>query len=1232
MNKKKKLLMTVGLSSVLITPAVLQQVKSNNIAHPPVLSIFSRVQSIAHADNNTTSIQYASCDGLNHINVTLNHSLQGDLKSQVSFDNGDGIKDISQNGNTLSITTNNNIDFQKKMEVKVDNAVWDIREEDGTAMPVVRSVAFDDAYYYSGNDLGANYSSGSTTFKLWAPTAQNVSLNLFQSTDPKAKLKSWTPMKYEGHGVWSVTVQGDLKDTAYDFNVEFADGSANETYDPYATACTEYGNRSVILSPAEMGAPVKSIADGNHPTNDQIEEIHVRDFTIDPSSGVPANLRGTYLGAIQKGAKNSAGQPTGLDYLKSLGINTVQIQPMFEYDDPDGHYDWGYDPHNYNVPEGLYSTNREDPATRIRECKAMIQGFHDAGIKVNMDVVYNHVSSTGDNALAKTVPGYYFHYGSNGKLTNSSGCGNDVASNRKMVRKYIVHSVNYWHDEYGVDGYRFDLMGNLDVDTMNEIAKDLPNSVIYGEGWNLGTNIPDNEKADQWNEPSMPAIGSFNGWGRDVMRGNGDGKTPGFIDGDSSQDSMWRLANFLLGSQNRNTGDSARDKDARYVNANQVINYAECHDNKTLFDKIKTIYPNEPDNVTMRRAELANSITYLAAGVPFSQMGQEFGRSKNGDANSYNTGDAENSIKWNNENTYNWSVNYEKGLIKLRKQLSSLRSSNFDDIAKNMTFLQQGNGIVTYKLNDPSGTYIIGFSSDPSEQPMQNIPDGKYQVLIKDCNSYLDNPQTIDVKNSDIKIPSLSAIVLKQVNDTDNKPATSTSSSSSNSSSSSKPAVSSSSQQNKPASSTSTPTVSSSASSQTQPTASSSSSAQPAASSSSSAAPSNTTSSPNNPGASSSSQPAHQDSSQQKGFNYVDTIIYKTADGKQVGTYEYKWSNLNPKDAFNDNIAKEHCPQGYHIIKKTGQTSPVLPDVENNQTIPVAYEYEVAKDAPASSSTTESTNKSDTNSAQKSSSSITDKNQSSAKKDDTTATVSKSDNNKSATDKSTDNKGNTNTTVKSSSAAANKDNAANKTNGDNKANDAKSSSHTTASSITASSTKSGAVKATDSSKSSASSVSGASKKSATSSSTDKAKAQSSSIASSSQKSSNIASETDDHATDSNKDNKSEASSTEQDTNASQSSSTVKSEAEQEPVKNGYKSANAENGNSGNSANVSPETTTTTTTSTSTSTEPGDDTYSAQKAAMLAKTNAKAEQGGIIATIGAIFATIAGWFGLKKKDN
>lgn len=1213
MNKKKKMLITVGLSSVLITPAVLQQVKSNNLTHSPMLSVFSRVQSVAHADNGTTAIQYASCDGLNHINVTLDHSLQGDLKSQVSFDNGGGIKDVSQNGNTLSITTNNNIDFQKKMEVKVDNAVWDIREEDETAMPVVRSVAFDDAYYYSGNDLGVNYSSGSTTFKLWAPTAQNVSLNLFQSTDPKAKLKSWTPMKYEGHGVWSVTIQGDLKDTAYDFNVEFADGSANETYDPYATACTEYGNRSVVLSPDEMGAPVKSIADGNHPTNDQIEEIHVRDFTIDPSSGVPANLRGTYLGAIQKGTKNSAGQPTGLDYLKSLGINTVQIQPMFEYDDPDGHYDWGYDPHNYNVPEGLYSTNREDPATRIRECKAMIQGFHDAGIKVNMDVVYNHVSSTGNNALAKTVPGYYFHYGSNGKLTNSSGCGNDVASNRKMVRKYIVHSVNYWHNEYGVDGYRFDLMGNLDVDTMNEIAKDLPDSVIYGEGWNLGTNIPDNEKADQWNEPDMPAVGSFNGWGRDVIRGNGDGKTPGFIDGDSSQDSMWRLANFLLGSQNRNTGDSAKDKDARYVNANQVINYAECHDNKTLFDKIKTIYPNEPDNVTMRRAELANSITYLAAGVPFSQMGQEFGRSKNGDANSYNTGDAENSIKWNNENTYNWSVNYEKGLIKLRKQLSSLRSSNFNDIAKNMTFLQQGNGIVTYKLNDPSGTYIIGFSSDPNEQPMQNIPDGKYQVLIKDCNSYLDNPQTIDVKNSDIKIPALSAIVLKQVPDT--KPSTTPS----QSSSSAKPATSSSAQQNKPAvSSSSTPTVSSSSAQSSQPAASSSSN-QPVASSSSTAS-SNTTSSPNNPGAS-SSQPAHQDSSQQKGFNYIDTIIYKTADGKQVGTYEYKWSNLNPKDAFNDNIAKEHCPKGYHIVKQTKQSSPILPDVEDNQTIPVAYEYEVAKDTTASSSNTESTNKSDTNSAQNSSASATDKNQSSAKKD-TIATDSKSDNNKPATDKSTDSK-KTTTTVKSSSTAVNKDNSANKT------TSAKNLSHTMTFSIKASSAKSDVVKA--SSKSSASSVSGVSKKSATPSSTDKAKVQSSSIASSSQKSSSIASETDDHATGSNKDNQSEVSSTEQDKTVSQSSSVVKSETQQEPVKDGYKSANAENGNGGNTVNVSPETTTTTT-STSTSTEPGDDTYSAQKAAILAKTNAKAEQGGIITAIGAIFATIAGWFGLKKKTD
>ena len=776
------------------------------------------------ANSNQLSIQGAYCNALNTINVALNHQMSGDLKSQIQFSNGGGIKSVTQNGKMLTITTNQDMDFQNKMEIRIpsQNIVYDVREEIGKDMGVVRTAAFDNKYTYNGNDLGVTYTPTQSTFKIWAPTASAIEVNTYENdTDPNSKAKNHYSMKYVGQGVWEVTVQGDLNNTAYDYTIHFADGATNETYDPYATACVEGGYRSVVLAPSETGADVSSIGKDD-PTNEVIGEIHIRDFTNNPSSGVPAKLRGTYLGAVYQGSKNASGQATGLDYLKQQGINTVQIQPAFQYDDGSGktyQYNWGYNPENYNIPEGWYSTNRDDPATRIKEFKEMVQAFHKNGIRVNMDVVYNHVGNYGKNALALSVPGYYFSYDGNGNLTNASACGNDVASERNMVRNYIVHSVKYWHDVYGVDGFRFDLMGNLDVKTMNAIQAALPNCVLYGEGWNMGANIPANTRADQANENQMPTIGTFNGWGRTIIRGSDDGKQHGYITGNDSQATMSSLANFIYGSQNaKNTPSDAYDSGVNYVNPGQLINYTECHDNKTLWDTIVAAYPNESADLTMRRAELGNAITILNQGVPYLQVGQGFGRSKNGNDNSYNAGDAVNNIDWNRENQFPWAVSYEKALLQLRAADPGFRMTSFSDIDKNFKWVEIGNnGVIGYQLTSPATgrTYIVAFSNNGSTQQLTGLQNGKYKVLIKNCNGYVTDPQELTVTNGSTDIPSLSCLVLEVDNAAAQKPSisnnnnnqqpankpTGTTTGNTNKNSNNKPASNSSSSANKPSTS-----------------------------------------------------------------------------------------------------------------------------------------------------------------------------------------------------------------------------------------------------------------------------------------------------------------------------------------------------------------------------------------------------------------------------------------------
>ena len=929
------------------------QNNSNTQTAKPVAVMQSTPTVKPQARDAQQQITFGSCNDLNQVVVDLKNSISGDLNSQVQFNNGGGVKSVSENGNQLTITTNNDIDFQKAMTVTVDGQQYTIDPTNGTAMPVVRSQAFDNKYTYNGHDLGANYTPTATTFKIWAPTASQVSLNLYDNdTDPKAKLKSWQHMQYdENTGVWSITVDGDLKDTAYDYLVQFANGKSNETYDPYATACVQGGFRSVVLSPEEMGNDVTAgkVVDKDDPTNEVIGEIDVRDFTNDPSSGVAANIRGTYVGAAQStNTTDGNGNPTGINYLTHQGINTVQIQPMYQYDD-DGdntnssyEYDWGYDPENYNVPEGWYSTNRDDPATRIKESKEMIQAFHDAGIRVNMDVVYNHVANVKTNALALTVPGYYFRYGNNGQLTNASACGDDVASERNMVRNYIVQSCEYWHKVYGIDGFRFDLMGNLDIKTLQAIRAALPDVVMYGEGWNMGASIPDSDKADQANEKQMPTIGTFNGWGRTVIRGDDNGNPHGYITGQTGQQQMSSLANFIWGSQNLpNTPSNAVDGGVNYASPSQVINYTECHDNKTLYDTIRAAYPNENPDVSMRRAELGNAITILNEGVPYVQVGQGFGRSKDGDGNSYRSGDKVNNIHWDTQDNRTWATAYEKALIQLRNSDPAFRMTSYSDMNNNMKWIEinNDNGVIGYELTSPETgkKYIIAYSNNASSQQLTGLANGQYKVLIKNGNGYLNDPQTIDVTNGTTDIPSLSCLVLEQDPVNNTKPSQNSGNSTSSSSSTPvKPATGS-------QSGTSTTTTKPSASTPVKPAGSSDNS-----NSSSANKPTNSGQSSSNTTTTSNSSTPAKPTTNNNVSKYTYTITYFDGNtGAQVGTATFDSSSkLSDSQLANkvqsgtkDKVSSYNVDQDN--VNGNTETISVIATVNKAQSNPKVYNYTV---------------------------------------------------------------------------------------------------------------------------------------------------------------------------------------------------------------------------------------------------------------------------------------------------
>ena len=579
---------------------------------------------------------------------------------------------------------------------------------------IYTSPAFEQKFTYSGNDLGANYSPSETTWKLWSPVADQVVLKLYATGSDAEKgarsLGSFHMDVPNKAGVWQLTLVGDYRNVYYTYEVT-ALGKTYETMDLYAKAAGVNGKRSMVVDLSKTN-PKGWEADHYHfdkpSTQAIIWEVHVRDFSYSESSGM--KHRGKFLAFTETGTtvNNDGIHPTGVDYLKQLGVTHVHLLPVADYATVDEahprkeQFNWGYDPLNYNVPEGSYSTNPYDGNVRIKEMKEMVLALHKAGIGVIMDVVYNHTYYTEESWFQKTVPYYYHRTLPDGRFGDASGCGNETASERSMVRKYIIDSLKYWATEYHIDGFRFDLMGVHDVDTMNEIRKELDklphgmNLITYGEPWSaLPTCMPEPFiPANKWNADKLNRrIAIFNDETRDSIKGSTfDVKHSGFVNGGSG------LEDDLEWAIRAHCGPEER------LNApTQTITYVSAHDNYTLWDKItETVHGDDsgydsPELIRIAVNKMAAAIVMTSQGIPFFQAGEEFGRTKYGDHNSYKSASKINALDWTRTITFAELLNYYKGLIKIRKSFTPF-SEKSDRSARRIHFTTLKEYQVAYTL------------------------------------------------------------------------------------------------------------------------------------------------------------------------------------------------------------------------------------------------------------------------------------------------------------------------------------------------------------------------------------------------------------------------------------------------------------------------------------------------------------------------------------------------------
>jgi len=619
-------------------------------------------------------------------------------------------------------------------------------------------------FFYNGQDLGAVYSKECTIFKVWAPTRDDIKVIVYDNyNDSHGKI---LPMTKVDKGVWELILEGDYKNKYYNYIV-IVEGKEMETTDPYTKGATVNGKKGMVVDFSTTnpeGWENHQIPRALNMSEAIIYEMHVRDFSTDDDSGI--KNKGKYLAFTEKGTKSRCGISTGLDHLRDLGITHIHLLPVFDFasvDETEEYgYNWGYDPYLYNVPEGSYATNPYDGAIRIKEFKEMIKVLHENGLRVIMDVVYNHTFCMRKNPLEVLEPKYYYRTDGNGRYTNGSGCGNETASERAMMRKFIVDSVKFWATEYKIDGFRFDLMALHDIETMKEVRRELkkinPSILIYGEPWTGGdTSLPYDMQFRKGRQRGME-IAVFNDDFRNSLKGDNDGTGVGFVNGGFGLEN--EIKKGIVGSVQYN-----RELYGFAEEPVETINYISSHDNLTLFDKIKKSRLEVAEEEREKMNRLALSIILTSQGIAFIQGGTEFLRTKRDNQNSYNAGDEINKICWSRKHKYNDTFEYIRGLITIRKDQRVMTLDRAEDIRSSLQFLGAPENTVAYLLNSPYKEdyehILIIHNANRNEVKVRLPLEGEWRVIANEFEANHNGIfQGTKAFRNEVNVPPISTYIL----------------------------------------------------------------------------------------------------------------------------------------------------------------------------------------------------------------------------------------------------------------------------------------------------------------------------------------------------------------------------------------------------------------------------------------------------------------------------------------
>jgi pullulanase len=642
-----------------------------------------------------------------------------------------------------------------------------------TFLQIMESNAQDFTKYlpYAGGELGAVYTKSATRFRVWSPNAEEIKLR-FYAEGAGGKATKEFDLKKAAQGTWAAAPAGDFAGQYYTFQVKIAGKWLSETTDPYVKAVGVNGKRGMVLDLSTTNPDGWATDKSPELTGGAVlYELHVRDASIAKNSGIKD--KGKFLGLTEIGTLNTKGLKTGIDHIKELGVTHVHLLPSFDYlsvdessDKPQ--YNWGYDPQNYNVPEGSYATNAANGSVRIKEFKTLIKTFHDNNLNVVMDVVYNHTRLSDESSFSQLVPGYYYRQKKEGGYSNGSGCGNETASERPMMRKFMIESCKYWLQEYHVDGFRFDLMGLHDIETMNLIANELrkikPNVLLYGEGWTAGDSpLPEARRSIKKNAMKLNDIAVFSDDIRDGLKGGwADKNEKGFVSGKPNMEESIKFG--LVGAVKHDGVNYEKvnySKEPYATKPYNTISYNECHDNHTLWDRLKNSNPNDSEEERIKMALLAQTIVFTSQGIPFLHAGAEFCRTKGGIDNSFESSDEVNQLDWDRKTQFENVFKFHKKLIAFRKAHPAFRLGSDVEVQQYVTFPKAPKeNFIAYQIKDaPNGEefqdILLLFNANKSKVAYK-LPSGTWSVALNG-NTWVEKDMAV---KKTIDVPAIGAVIL----------------------------------------------------------------------------------------------------------------------------------------------------------------------------------------------------------------------------------------------------------------------------------------------------------------------------------------------------------------------------------------------------------------------------------------------------------------------------------------